>query len=318
MAVSFKLYALERKMKKNGEVPIYLRITKNQKYRYISTGVSVLPKDWNPKTSEVRKTHRNYKSLNQKLQGIVDEAQSKSDDLNPGEKTLNNIKDSLKESDGIKFLEYGNNFIKSLEKESNFFEVKLTKVLLGNLEKFMRGKNFEFGDITPKKVTDFRNYLATEFKNNPNTINGKMKRLRRIFNQAFSEELITTNPFVSYKSLSASEVQKTRLTMGQMDALKALNLKPDSLQYHVRNAFMFSFYNAGIRFGDLCRIRWKNIVDNNLIYRMSKTGTPKMVPLSTPARAIVDLYRTSTSNENEFMFPFLKGHENNPSEMDIN
>lgn len=317
MAVSFKLYALERKMKKNGEVPIYLRITKNQKYRYISTGVSVLPKDWNPKSSEVRKTHRNYKTLNQQLQKFVDEANDKLHELDNSEKTLINVKEVIVERNGLNIFDYGERFAKSLEEEANLFESRQTKVMLGNLRDFMRSQNVEFGDITLKKIEAFRLYLADELANNPNTINKKIKRLRRIFKKAYREEVITTDPFSMYKSLPESKVHKTRLSKVQLDTIKDLSLKNGTLLYHVRNAFMFSFYNAGIRFGDLCRIRWKNIVDNNLIYSMSKTGTPKMIPLSTPARAIVDLYRNSKSNENEFMFPFLKGQENNPYEMDI-
>jgi integrase/recombinase XerD len=95
MAVSFKLYALERKKKKNGEIPIYLRITKNQKYRYVSTGISLDLKDWNANTEEVRKSHRNYKSLNQKLRSIKDEAQNKIDELDDSELTVSNVKDAF-------------------------------------------------------------------------------------------------------------------------------------------------------------------------------------------------------------------------------
>jgi integrase len=40
---------------------------------------------------------------------------------------------------------------------------------------------------------------------------------------------------------------------------------------------MYSFYNAGIRFGDLCCLRWENLVDGMLKYRMNKTSGLKKI-----------------------------------------
>jgi site-specific recombinase XerD len=317
MAVSFKLYALKRKTKINGETPIYLRITRNRKYRYISTGVSVDLKDWNPRTEEVRKSHRNYRSLNLKLRSIKDEAQNKADDLDDSELTISNVKGAIVEKNAMNFLYYGESFIQKLESEENFFEAKLTKVVLRNLSAFMNSKQFEFGDLTTKKIYDFRDYLAKVQGNNPKTINSKMKRLRRIFKQAYTEQLIVSDPFILYRSLTENKVHKVRLSREQIETISRLNLTKDSAKYHTRNAFLFSFYNAGIRFGDLCQLRWSNIVDNNLVYRMSKTGTPKMIPLSKPASDILNLYKTKKAKKTDFIFPFLDGQESNSSLMDI-
>jgi site-specific recombinase XerD len=317
MAVSFKLYALRRKTKKNGETPIYLRITKNQKYRYISTGVAVELKDWNTRTEEVRKSHRNYKSLNLKLRNIKDEAQNRADEMDDSELTVSNIKGAIAEKIATDFIYYGESFVQKLESESNFFEAKLTKVVLRNLSAFMNSKQFEFGDLTTKKIYDFRDYLAKVQGNNPKTINSKMKRLRRIFKQAYTEQLIVSDPFILYRSLTENKVHKVRLSREQIETISRLNLTKDSAKYHTRNAFLFSFYNAGIRFGDLCQLRWSNIVDNNLVYRMSKTGTPKMIPLSKPASDILNLYKTKKAKKADFIFPFLDGQESNSSLMDI-
>jgi integrase/recombinase XerD len=212
---------------------------------------------------------------------------------------------------------YGESFIQKLESESNFFEAKLTKVVLRNLSAFMNSKQFEFGDLTTKKIYDFRDYLAKVQGNNPKTINSKMKRLRRIFKQAYTEQLIVSDPFILYRSLTENKVHKVRLSREQIETISRLNLTKDSAKYHTRNAFLFSFYNAGIRFGDLCQLRWSNIVDNNLVYRMSKTGTPKMIPLSKPASDILNLYKTKKAKKTDFIFPFLDGQESNSSLMDI-
>jgi hypothetical protein len=70
MATSFHLY-LKNRPKKNGEYPVYLRITNNRKHKYISTGVAVKKKHWNPTSEEVRRNHDNYKTLNTTLRNKV-------------------------------------------------------------------------------------------------------------------------------------------------------------------------------------------------------------------------------------------------------
>jgi len=42
------------KINKYGQVPIYLRVTKNRRSKYIALDVYIDPKDWNEKTGKVR------------------------------------------------------------------------------------------------------------------------------------------------------------------------------------------------------------------------------------------------------------------------
>src|SRR5690625_1243027 len=73
MATSIHLFLKDRK-KQNGEYPIYLRITHNRKHKYVSTGLSLKKKYWNPEAEEVRRNHDNYKTLNEMLELKVNEA----------------------------------------------------------------------------------------------------------------------------------------------------------------------------------------------------------------------------------------------------
>lgn len=77
---------------------------------------------------------------------------------------------------------------------------------------------------------------------------------------------------------------------------------------------MFSFYNAGIRFGDLCRLKWSNIQDGRLKYIMSKSqknNNPKWknIKLSEQSFAILREYRSSGSDQ-DFIFPILDTSKN--------
>lgn len=306
MALSFKLYAIERKRKKNGEVPIYLRITKNKKYRYASTGISLDIKYWNNKTCKVRKNHPMHARLNKQLKDFVESAKDMTSELNADSQTIYTVKGLIKRDDGTNFFNYAESFAQKLADDENLFEGRQTLVLLGHFAGYLKTKNIEFADITLKKINDFRRYLAEVKENNANTINKKMKRLRRIFKQARREGVTTHNPFADYESLPSEKPDKPRLTPEQMKAIAELDLKEKSSLWHTRNIFLFSYYNAGIRFGDLCQLRWRNLVDGYLVYKMSKTDTIKKIKLTKPVLAILELYKPSINSPGAYIFPILR------------
>ena len=303
--ISFKLYALARRKKKNGEIPIYLRLTKNQKYRLLSTGVSVEEKYWNKSAKEVRKSHPRSRKLNKHLKDFINQARDTVDDLNSDQQTLAKAKEVLTQDNHLNFFKYAEEFSNRLKNDGNLFESRQTGVLMRQLEESLKTKNIEFGDLTLKKIEEFRQFLSLVKENNPNTINKKMKRLKRIFKQASREELISSDPFKHYKALPANKVEKTRLSTAQINSISTLELKQGSLIWHVRNTFLFSYYNAGIRFSDLCTLKWKNIIDNRLVYSMGKTGNIKNIKLTPPAERILDLYELPEQNPDYFIFKYL-------------
>ena len=61
---SVKIYPRLDKINKNGQVPIYLRLTKNRKSKYIALDVYINPKDWNEKTRKMRSGAKNAIQIN--------------------------------------------------------------------------------------------------------------------------------------------------------------------------------------------------------------------------------------------------------------
>ena len=76
MAASVKLVLRKDKVKSDGTVPVWIRITINRKSKYISTGIYVLPVQWNETKQSIRKSHPLAPTLNQQLQKILLEARS--------------------------------------------------------------------------------------------------------------------------------------------------------------------------------------------------------------------------------------------------
>ena len=134
----------------------------------------------------------------------------------------------------------------------------------------------------------------------------QLKTFRAILNRAKNiHKIITQNPFDGYKIHQGDKPVKDKLTREELDALNALDITPDSPKWHTRNAFMFSFYCAGIRVGDLIQLRWNNILsDGRLSYVMHKNGKIREMILVRQAKDILALYEGNHKPE-DYIFPFL-------------
>lgn len=289
--ITFKLYLMKRKMKKDGTIPIYLRITQNRKYRLLATGISIDEKNWNPEKSEIRKNHPRYKAFNTQLEHFVFEAKQALEALPVHERKAGAIKEVLKEkpADQNCFFEYADSFIDKLEAEKNFWGWKQTRVIIGKLRKYHSG-NLQISDINKPLLEGFKTFLETEYNNGNSTIRKQFQRLKAVIKNAIDEGFISNDPFLGFKPIPNDKSDKARLSIEQIEAIKALELKPGSWLDITRDAFLFSFYNAGIRFGDIARLQWKHIIDGRLKYNMAKTGTGKNIKLLAPALEILARY----------------------------
>jgi len=305
--ITFKLYLMKRKMKKDGTIPIYLRITQNRKYRLLATGISIDEKYWNPDKSEIRKNHPRNKTLNTQLEQFVYDAKQALEALPVHERKAGAIKEVLKEkpTDENCFFEYANTFLDKLKVDKRYWEWKQTRVTLNKLKQYHPGY-LNISDIDKPFLEGFKQYLINEIQNGNNTINKQFQRIGRITKSAIEAGIIANDPFLGFKRMPKEKSDKARLSIEQIEAIKALELKPGSWLDITRDAFLFSFYNAGIRFGDIARLKWMHIIDGRLKYNMAKTGTGKNIKLLAPALEIIDKYKLNKKSPNSFIFPILK------------
>lgn len=302
-AVSFKFYPLKRRQKKNGEIPIYLRLTQNGKYQLMSTGIAILEKFWNDK-GYIKKSHPRSRALNSQLDIILNEAKEALRELPPGKQNPKSVKDRLGNTGKGLFFLYADSFVQSLFDNTRYWPGKRTQVAVNHFERFIGSRNITFEEITPEILEKFQVYSQIELKHQPNTINKVFECIKRIFVSAIDRDITINNPFMKFKPVSRVKSDKTRLSKVQIQAIEKHELDPGSSLFHARNAFMFSFYCAGIRFSDICRLKWVNIIDGRLVYKMGKTGTGKNIKLLPPALKILGCYQENATPKN-FVFPFL-------------
>lgn len=307
MATSFHLF-LKNRQKQNGEYPIYLRITNNRKHKYLSTGLSVKKKHWNPESEEIRRSHDNYKTLNESLDLITEQAnQALNDAKKQGKESAQSVKDKLKMNSEADFFSIADEYLKDLIADRKLQQKKNFEVLLNKVENFEKNRFLDFERIDVKYLDKFERFLKVEYENGLNTIHKNFKLFKIVIKRALKSGLIDADPFIHFEGGKRGKTKpKVKLTIKQIHKIEALELKPDSWEWHVRNAFLFSFYSGGIRFGDICCLKWKNVKNGKLYYKMNKNEKPFSTELNDYQKEILSRYSGAS---NEFIFPFLNNHK---------
>ena len=307
---SIKLVLRKDKVRTDGTAPVYLRITHDRRSRYISSDVAVDPKLWNDKLGRVISKHPSSVVFNDALERLVMSAQKTSFDLKAtgkGKVSALAVKRELKGEGATSVLPYIDAYAASQNTQGNYWEWKKVKVLAGKLRVFNAQTDFAFGEIDQDFLERFDQYMRVNLKNQKNTRAKNLQILHRVIKAAIRDGLVKTgeDPFYYY-TIGSAKTTKERLTMDEIDALEALPLTKGSALAMTRDAFLFSFYCAGIRFGDLCRLEWRNVAKGMLRYQMAKTGTSKDIEIPLEGQEILRRYETPQSGSTDFVFPILE------------
>lgn len=303
-----------------GESPIYIRVTHNRKSKYLSLGIRVKEKDWNEQTQRVRRSHDSYKKINHEIDRIFTKAQNTKLELraedNVSAKYIINV---LKGYDSKDFFTYGEEYIERLEKSGSVRLSKQTNVIVNKIKKFHGDQSLLLNEIDNKFLTGLQAYMENECDNAPNTIRKDLERLNQLFDEARKDNLIKANPIDNFELPKRQKSSKTALSLKQIKAIEKLDLKKGSSLWHTRNYFLFSFYNAGIRVGDLMKLKRCDIYisedDIRLRYLMNKTrknSKPKWKNIKQLPQAIeiLERYNFRDMDPDEYLFPILDTSKN--------
>lgn len=309
---SIKLYQKPGKGKTHH--PLYLRITHNRKSRLVNLDIRISEDDWNAKQQKVRKTHPNYKWLNNFLKGKRAEAQQEI--LKVREKSKNGVTaDILKQAvegswqDLTDFFTFAEDIIADFEKRGKYRRKRNYKVVMGRMREFWGKDKLPFSNIDVTFLRKFNVYLETEYGNKPNTRGNYLKKVRKIFNDAIREEHIDRSlyPFNKF-TIPSEKSYKTKLLYDQIKDLEGAKLKKGQRRWDSRNMFVFAFYARGMRFRDILQLTWGKVKNGRLRYIMEKTGHLVDMELLPQMNDILDHYRPEEEKPDpeDYVFPFFQ------------
>ncbi|PJJ54928.1 site-specific integrase [Hymenobacter chitinivorans] len=305
---SVKVLLMEEKINKAGEAPVYLRIIKDRKPKYISIGLRVKPQDWNSDLGRVKKSHPKMAHTNAYLSAKLAEADATALDMQRESKFVSpvQIKNTIMGQSSESFLKYFEKHLHTLEKTGKISSLTKAAAVFSKLKVFLGTSDLLFDEVTVSFLKQYEDYLHDELGNSVNTIHSNLKIFRKLINDAIREDLfsVARDPFRKFK-LKLEKTTKSYLSEDELEALWTLPLKEGLKLWHHRNLFVFAAYAGGLRISDLLQLRWSNFSGTHIRITMQKTNDAVSVKVPNRALEILQLYRHDGGKPSDYIFPFL-------------
>ena len=301
---------LRKKPNSQGKYPLAIRITKNRKSSFIHTGQYINHDFWDSSNHKVKRSHPNSKMINHFLLKKLSEANERllQSEISNKDTSLRNIKKDIIGIEKEDFGAFAKKYLERLKSRNQYYQFKNEK---GRIERFLtytKKKDLSFDEITPTLLKKFETYLIRHRQVAPRTAVNYMIPIRTIYNQAISDGIADRNKYPFGRGryqIKFPESDKVGLNIEELQKLEGAN-DLTTAQQHALNVWLMSFYFAGMRMTDIIQLKWSDLTDGRLRYRMSKND--KLVSLKIPEKAQTILYRYKKlpANENNLVFPELR------------
>ncbi|WP_286761349.1 tyrosine-type recombinase/integrase [Salegentibacter sp. UBA1130] len=181
---------------------------------------------------------------------------------------------------------------------------------------FKRNTRLEFREINESFLNKFKAFCSTYLGQRTRTITNQLIFIRTLFNVAIKDGIVSQKyyPFAGEKEkIRIGSGNKIGLTTEEVIKIENLAAESHSSIWHTRNIWLVSFYFAGIRISDVVALKWTDIKDGRLYYVMNKNEKPLSFKVPEKAITIFNLYLMDKTENNGYIFPFLKdANQNDP------
>lgn len=325
---TYNLTFVLRKERKNkdGESPIYMRITVDGVRSEVAIKRYIHPSNWESKACKPKGYKDEIKKLNQYLDSIkayINDCHTEMVKL--GEeitaKSLKNkfLGNSVEKRMLIDVFEYHNLQLKELEGISYASStIKRYNTTLDHIKAFMKYKyktqDIPINSIKYSFITDLEHYFKITRKCNHNSAMKYIKNFRKVINLAIRNEWLSKDPFAKYQA-KIIEVKRDFLSKEELQSIEELEIDFPRLDI-VRDIFIFSCY-SGLAYIDVSNLTKNNIqlgIDGELwiITQRTKTKNQSNIPLLNKAHEIIKKYSTHPNKiTEEHIFPKFSNQKMN-------
>ncbi|PLX08483.1 MAG: recombinase [Marinilabiliales bacterium] len=319
-------YVRKTRLLKNGEAPVYMRITVNGVRKDLALNQGINPKLWDSVKGKASGNSKNARSLNLYFESI--RVQLRQHMINMREENIPITALTLKnrfqgKSTNAKYLiemfkEHNENIQKLSGIDFAPNTISKYKTTLFYTQLFLKLK-YKCDDINIKDVnhtflTNYEYYLKTERKCSHNTAMRYIKDLRKIVRIALSNGWIGKDPFANYK-IKFHKVDRGFLTEDELHAIINKTFTINRLE-QVKDCFLFSCF-TGLAHIDLKRLTPQHIFkdSNNKLWlkvNRKKTNSLCSVPLLPVALQLIEKYENNPyCVENNLLLPVLSNQSMN-------
>lgn len=300
--------------RKDGSFPIKIRVTYNREQKYYATKLAA--------------TENEFKKINSaKARGDFKDKQIL---LNAIEQKARDIIESLPEFsfEAFQSLFLGNKlqakkrsitegydeYIYRLKENGQVGTANMYELSKKSLQTFSKTQKLTFKRVTVDFLEDYEKYMLNEGKS-PTTVGMYLRCLRKIFNDALAEEIITQKdyPFGRNKYvIPAGKNIKKAFSAEELSKFMAYGPIPETSEGFAKDMWFFSFLANGMNMSDIFRLKYKNIDGDKIVFHRQKTkrttksnAKPIVVVISEPLKAIIDRWKQTKISGETYLLPFL-------------
>jgi integrase len=237
---------------------IYIQKIESRVKSYISLKIKIPVDVWNKKTMRVRKTKTiDYVEINEKIVAKILEIEN-----TKGEK------ESRKS-----FIQY---FEKYIQRRTNEGTKQKYIQVLNKVKQFK--KQILFKDIDIDMIYSFQIFFHKS--QSRNTSNHYLKLIKQVLQTAMDEGEVNyyRKPFDAFK-FKYDTIDKKALSDTHIKKLLSTQIV-DTLIYETRNKFLFQIFSQGMRVSDIMLLKWSDIKDFKIHYKMFKTKKNMIIEIN--------------------------------------
>jgi integrase/recombinase XerD len=320
MKVNILLALDNRRPKKDGTFPLVFRIYRNNSFFPISTGHSLLEKDWDEKKRAIKSSYKGSNSIVWLNNSLAKQKASYVDIIGKLSEakeltSLSNLQ--LKgilvgEKMEICFFQYTQKLIDDLISIRKVGNARIYKSVLNVLKTYRNNRDLRFEELNYEFLKQFETMF---FKTEGNSVNGLsvyLRTIRAIYNKAIKEGIVKEEyyPFKNY-TIKTESTQKRAISAEKIKQIELLKFEEEHPLFHTHQYFLLSFYLMGISFTDLAHLKKDNIIDGRIQFSRQKTNRKYDIAITGKSKQIIDYY-LSRYSESEYIFPII--NRKNPVE----
>ena len=306
---SVSLFIDKRRANKENAYPLKWRVYYKRKRTDYPIRVFLTDEEWEVlPTSKLKKLADLRKELIPYFNNVL--VKNINELLRNNNFSIEQFNHNLGKSDILTVNDAFNAKIKALQENDKISNSIIYQCSLNSLEKFA-GEKISFSKITPKFLKEYQQDMEKN-EIRKSTIGMYVRCLRAIINNNGEPYLTDANyPFGKGKYIvPTGSGREMALQLSDIHLLEAYECE-DVVAEQCRDMWLFSFYCSGANFNDICKFKYKNIMNGEIYFIRQKTKSTTqdqkdiVVPILEPMQRIIDKHGNENTNKENYIFPFL-------------
>ncbi len=297
-------YPNTSKTKKSGACPIVGRITVDGKNTTFSTGLEIMPDNWDNQIGAAKGQSKELISINKQIEKLHKEISSHYNNMvnNNGYVTAEALKNALR-GIGVNRNTLMQEFAELLDEKRKSIGIRITESTFPvytnayrHMKEFLQERynlsDLPFGKIDTPFVESYFHYLKIDLKMTPRTVKTNMNPFRQVVVRACNKGVLRQNPFFDFVPERVIP-KRPWLSNDEIQRMMQAKLKLATWRF-TRDMFIFSTF-TGISIIDLRNLKHSNIQEMEdgsqwIILDRQKTGTTSYIPLLDIPKRILERY----------------------------